>query len=282
MTGRAWLVALLWIFAAGCKRTAEEDLQAGKSARFEQRPGQALEAFRRALDKLDRDGSASAQVLRARALAGAAEVYDVELGDGRRAVEVYRELVRACPESPEAHSGRIRLAALLKDRFDDARGAIQVLNDALARSPPESAELRYRVATLYFSLGDYAQAALEAAEVARRYEASAWVDDALFLQGQALQLKGRPREALAAFEGLAARFPDGALRPLALFEQGRVWAGLGERDRAVGAWLEALKSHPQPDVVRAELDRVRQKVEAERAPALGREEAFRGPGEKGR
>jgi tetratricopeptide (TPR) repeat protein len=282
MTGRAWAAVGLWLLVAGCRRTAEDDLQAGKDARFERQPQQALEAFRRALDRLDRDGSASAQVLRARALAGAAEVYDVELGDGRRAVEVYRELVRACPESPEALAGRIRLAALLKDRFDDARGAIQVLNDALARSPPESAELRYRVATLYFSLGDYAQASLEAAEVARRYEASAWVDDALFLQGQALQLGGKAREALRAFEGLAARFPDGELRPLALFEQGRVLSALGERDRAVAAWLEALRTHPQPDVVRAELDRARQQVDAELPPALGREEAFRGPGEKGR
>jgi len=282
MRGRAALAALLWLLSAGCRRSAEDDLVQGKNARFEQRHAEALESYRRALDKLDRDGSPSAQVLRARALAGAAEVYDVELGDAKRAVEVYRELMRACPESPEALSGRIRLAVLLKDRFDDARGAIQVLNDALARSPPESAELRYRVASLYFTLGDYAQASLEGAEVARRYEASAWVDDALFLQGQALQLRGKPREALAVFEALAARFPDGELRPLSLYEQGRVLSALGERDRAVAAWMEALKAHPQPDVVRAELDRARQGVEAERAPALGREEAFRGHGEKGR
>jgi len=282
MRGKAWLLLLVGLLAGGCKPTAEEELERGKRARFDRHPEQALESFRRALDRLDRDGSPSAQVLRARALAGAAEVYDVELGDARRAAEVYRELIRACPESPEALPGRIRLAAVLRDRLDDARGAIQVLNDALARSPPESAELRYRVATLYFALGDHAQASLEAAEVVRRYEASAWVDDALLLQGQALQLRGRPREALAVFEALAARFPDGELRPHAQFEAGRVWAGLGERDRAVTAWMEALKAHPQPNVVRAELDRVRRMVNAETPPALGREEAFRGPGEKGR
>jgi len=282
MTGRAALAVAAWLLLQGCRPSVEEELQRGKDARFERKPEAALQAFRRALDRLDRDASASAQVLRARALAGAAEVYDVELGDARRAVEVYRELLRACPESPEALAARPRLAALLKDRFGDARGAIQVLNDALARSPPESAELRYQVASLYFTLGDHAQASLEAAEVVRRFEASAWVDDALLLQGQSLQLKGRPREALAAFEALAARFPDGELRPHALYEQGRVLMGLGARDRAVAVWLEALKVHPQPALVRAELDRVRRIVDAETPPALGREEAFRGPGEKGR
>ncbi len=275
-------VALLLLAGgAGCRKSPEAWVQEGQDARFERNPEAALAAYRRALDELERSRSEQAPVLRARALLGAAEVYDLELGDAKRAVEVYRELLRVSPESPEGLPARLRLASLLKDRFGDTRGAIQALNDALARSPPQSAELRYRVATLYFSLGDYAQVELEAAEVVRRYEASEWVDDALFLRAQALQLRGQGAAAEAAFADVAARFAEGGYRPLALFEQGKLLDGRGEMAQAVTVWLEALKSHPQPDVVRAALDRVKDR-RLQEPPPLGREEAFRGPPPKER
>lgn len=279
---RAALACALLLGAAGCRPSPESMLEQAQNARFERKSEAALAAYRRAVDALERSRGAEAQVLRARALLGAAEVYDLELGDARRAVEVYRELLRVSPEAPEALPARLRLATLLKDRFGDTRGAIQALNDALARSPPESAELRYRVATLYFSLGDYAQVEQEAAEVARRYETSAWVDDALFLRAQALQLRGQRQAAAAAFSEVAARFPDGELRALALFEQGKLAEQGGDTPQAVALWLEALKVHPQPELVQAALGRVRERKRAEEPPPLGREEAFRGPARKER
>lgn len=271
----------LLLGGAGCRKSAEALLQEGQDARFERKPEKALEAYRRALDALERSRSPASPVLQARALLGAAEVYDLELGDARRAVEVYRELLRVSPEAPEGLPARLRLAVLLKERFGDTRGAIQALNDALARSPPQSAELRYRVATLYFSLGDYAQVELEAAEVVRRYEASAWVDDALFLRAQALQLRGQHLAAEAAYAEVAARFPEGEHRPLALFEQGTLVEQRGETSAAVALWLEALKTHPQPEVVQAALGRVKER-QRQVTPTPGREEAFRGPPPKER
>jgi outer membrane protein assembly factor BamD (BamD/ComL family) len=83
----------------------------------------------------------------------------------------------------------------------DGRGA-----NPLERNAPESAELTYKVAKLYFELGDYQQVTLEAQRVQARYETSPFVDDAMLLEAQALaMMEGRAPEALRVFERLVER-----------------------------------------------------------------------------
>ena len=106
----------------------------------------------------------------------------IEFTRGRpRRVQLYRELINQCPESKEALEAHVILADILRNHFHDLRGAINELTAAIARNPPQSAELTYQVSKLYFELGDYQQCALEAQQVFTRYETSAFVDDAMFL-----------------------------------------------------------------------------------------------------
>lgn len=247
---------------AGCKRSdAPTRLQKAREKLYAHLPQAALEEYRLALDALDRDESKEAAVYRARALRGAADTYYLELRDFKHAVEVYRELSQLCPEAPETLDGRLHLADILEHQFHDLRGAITELTAALARNPPQSAELSYRVAKLYFELGDYQQCELEAAGVARKFETSPYVDDALLLRGQALaMMDGHRAEALKVFEGLAEKFPDSELQPHALFEAGKLRAEGGEPEKAIETWVEALKRHPDPQVVQAVIARVRRQL----------------------
>lgn len=173
---RAWLVALVALglaLTAGCRRNeVQASLEKAKDAIYAHHPNEALRWYHTALEGLEHDDSAEAQVYRARALRGAGDVYYLELRDSKRAVESYRELIQLCPEAPETLGARLHLADLLRREYHDLRGAIAALNDALARNPPQSAELAYQVASLYFELGDYQQCELEASSVARKYETS--------------------------------------------------------------------------------------------------------------
>lgn len=272
---RAWSLLLLALLA-GCSRSANDHLRAARDAIYEKKSDQALAEYRLALDALERDGSPEAQVLRARALRGAADTYYLELRDFKRAVEVYRELIKECPESPEALDGRIFLSEILRRHFRDYRGAISELKAALARNPPQGAELTYEVARLYFELGDYQQCALEAQELVKRYETSVYVDEALFLRGQALSMmEGRRAEALHAFTELAERYPDTEWAPHAQFELGKILSESGDNERAIAAWVKALRQHPQPEVVQSAIARVRKRVVATTPKKLGdAEEAF--------
>ncbi len=246
----------------GCKKPdAPVHLENAKNALFERNPEMALLEFKAALDLLERDTSPQAQVYRARALRGAADTYFFELRDYKKATQVYRELIQLCPEAPETLDGRIHLASLLRREFHDLRGAIAELTAALARNPPQSAELAYQVATLYFELQDYQQCEIEAAKLARKYETSAFVDDALFLRGQALSMmEGKKLEAQRAFMDLVDKFPDSELKPHSLYELGRLKNDQGENERAIELWVEALKTHPDPRVVQSSIAMVRSRL----------------------
>ena len=267
-------VAFGLLALAGCKEGASAHLDRARDFVFEKKPHDALTEYRLALDAIDKDDSARAQLFRARALRGAADVYYLELRDLGRAVEVYRELISRCPEAPETLEGRIHLADILRTRFHDLRGAIAELTAALGRNPPQSAELAYQVAKLYFELADYKQCELEAAKVAKRYETSAFADDALFLRGQALAMQDtRKVEAMGAFTDLVARFPDSDLQPHALFELGKLQAEANEGEKAIGSWVEALKRHPDPKVVQGQIALLRRRLRNTTPRRVGDESA---------
>jgi tetratricopeptide (TPR) repeat protein len=264
------LLAAVLCLAACKKSGVTAQLDQANQALFAHKPQLALEAYKQALDLLEQDDSKEATVYRARALRGAADTYYLELHDYKRAVEVYRELIQLCPEAPETLDGRLHLADLLEREFHDTRGAITELTSAIARNPPQSAELSYKVATLYFGLGDYQQCEIEASNLAKKFETSPFVDDALLLRGQALaMMDGKKAEALKAFEELAERFPDSELQPHALFEAGKVLAEQGETERAIEKWIASLKKHPDPQVVQTVIARVRQQMRKTTPVAVG-------------
>jgi len=208
--------------------------------------------------------------MRARALRGAADIYFLELRDMRQAVAVYRELIQQCPEARETLEAHVILADILHVHFHDLRGAINELTAAIARNPPQSAELTYQVAKLYFELGDYQQCALEARQVFTRYETSGFADDAMFLRAQALSmLEDRKAEAARAFEDLARASPESELAPHALDELAKLKAEAGEDEKAIEIWVEALRHHPDPAAVQASIRRARRRLASTTPAKIG-------------
>jgi tetratricopeptide (TPR) repeat protein len=249
------------LLAAGCREQPVDHLQRARDAIFEKRPDEALVEYRKAFDALRLDGSPEALVMRARALKGAADVYWLEQRKVKEAVGVYRELVTQCPESPEALEARIILSELLRVHYRDLRGSIDLLTEALKRNPPQGAELQYQVAKLYFELGDYQQCELEARKLSERFTTSPLVDDAIFLQAQALSMmEGKRQEASRAFADLRTRFSESELAGHALFEMGKLKAEAGDYEKAIEVWVETLKTHPEPQLVQDYIARARQRL----------------------
>lgn len=266
----------LGLLGTGCREQPTDHLQRARDAIFEKRPDEALVEYRKAFDMLRLSDSPESKVLRARALKGAADVYWLEQRKVKEAVGVYRELIAQCPESPEALEGRIILAELLRVHYRDLRGAIDQLTAALTRNPPQGAELQYQVAKLYFELADYQQCELEARKLAERFTTSPLVDDALYIQAQALSMmEGKRQEASRAFADLRTRFPDSDLAPRALFEMGKLKAEANDYEKAIEVWVEALKTHPEPKVIQDYITRARRRLTNTTPEAIGeRAKAF--------
>lgn len=245
----------------GCQLTPSDRVQRARDALYAKDPKKALAEFRLALDGLELKHSPEARVLRAVALKGVADTYFLELHDIRQAVGAYKDLIAQCPEAKETLDARITLAGILSDDYHDLRAAITELTAALARNPPQSAELHYDVAKLYFQLADYRQCELESAQLERSFETSAFVDDAMLLQAQAVAMQeGRRRDAEALFEKLATRFPESELAPHAWFELGKLYAEEDRDSEAIDAWVKALAHHPDPALVQGAIARVRRRI----------------------
>ncbi len=252
------------------KNDAPAHLERARTAQFQNKPELAISEYKLVLDTLDRDTSAQGTLYRGRALRGAADLYAFELHDPRRAVEVYRELITLCPEVPETLEGRIHLASLLSQQFHDIPGAIAEYTAALARNPPQSAELAFIIAKLYFEQQNYEQSQLEAKKVANTFVTSPFVDDALFLQGQALSMmETRRPEAQRVFLDLLERFPESDLKAHALVELGRMKAESGDPEGAIALWVEALKTHPTPHAVQQQIALVRRRLRATTPTQIG-------------
>lgn len=269
----AWVLTVGALAVTGCRDKPVDHMQRARDAIFEKRPDEALVEYRKAYDMLLRDESAEALVMRARALKGAADVYWLEQRKVKEAVSVYRQLIQQCPEAPESLEARIILAELLRVHYRDLRGAIDQLTAALHRNPPQSAELQYQVAKLYFELADYPQCELEAKKLPERFAASAYVDDALFLQAQALAMvEGKRQEALRTYADLRTRFPESELAPYALFEMGKLRADAGDNEKAIETWVEALKTHPEPALVQDAIARARRRLANLTPEGIGQKE----------
>ncbi len=267
---RLALVCALMGLLAGCRETPADHLQRARDAVFEKRPDEALVEYRKAFDMLRRDDTPPALVLRARALKGAGDVYWLEQRKVKEAVSVYKELIQQCPESPEALEARIILAELLRVHYRDLRGAIDQLTAALQRNPPQGAELHYQVAKIYFELGDYAQCELESRKLTERFPTSVYVDDALYLQAQAIHMmEGRRQEASKAYADLRTRFPDSELAAHALVEMGKLRADAGENEKAIELWVQALKAHPDPALVQDYITRARRRITSTTPEGVG-------------
>ena len=205
-------------------------------------------------------------------------MYWLELHDVPKAVSVYRELVTQAPDAPETAEAHVVLAGILESQYRDLRGAISEITAALARDPPTAPDLRYQVAKLYFELGDYQQAELEARTLIQKFPASPLADDGWMLVGQSLSMRdGMHGEAMTAYATLVERFPASELVPHALFELGKLRGESGDDAGAIQAWVQALERHPDPQVVQSAIARTRKRIAQTTPRGMGSRAAFQRP-----
>jgi TolA-binding protein len=134
------------------------------------------------------------------------------------------------------------------------------------------------VAKLYFELGDYQQAELEARTLIQKFPASPLVDDGWMLVGQSLSMRdGMHGEAMTAYSTLVERFPTSELVPHALFELGKLRGESGDDAGAIQVWVQALERHPDPQVVQSAIARTRKRIAQTTPRAMGQRAAFQRP-----
>lgn len=274
---RPYLIVGMSLLLAGCQSSLESRLQEARDLMFERRAEEAIVSYRSLLFHLEGKTGPEAQEARIEALSRIGDLSYLERRDFQGAAEAYRELIALSPNSDEAHWAREKLAEIAHRHLGDLPQAI-VHWQALASSGREGAgRFAYLVAKSYFEARDFEQSRSECEAVARAFPDSQWAQDALFLLATTWQFEGKHEEAIEAFERVERTFEGTEIAARAQLEKGRARFALGDPDGALAAYLDALKRHPDPERVQAEIARARRHVaELERMRRGGRRAAFQG------
>jgi tetratricopeptide (TPR) repeat protein len=245
----------------------------GPSARLEQARDLALSGHHRTallearalLLSLGDERSEAQDAARRGALKLAGDLCALHLDDARCAAQEYRELVRRYPTSPESFEARERLGDL-DMRLGDVRGALEAWRDQVAAAPdhPGADAAQLKIARALADRGDYFAARGAAAELQSRWPRSLLAPAAALLSASTYHVAGRHREAIAAYQKVAAQYAGTRQGAEAHFEMGNCLVEMGEDARAVQEFTLALVNHDSPEVVQFAMDH------AERRLAMGK------------
>lgn len=255
-----------------------ERLETARDLILARKPEAALAELRRALAEL---GDAGPDELRLKVLLRAAQVADLHLERGPvgEALAFYRRVTEEFPHTPEAFDAAVRMAEIYRQRLEDDRAAEQHLARVVERFPaqPGVERLLVRASRIALENRRYDQARDHAERLLQVYDHSPHAAEAQTLIAQSFHLEGNHREATAAFEEVAERWPGTPEAARALFEAGNCLGEQGEFGRALARYIESLPEHPDPMSVQRALDRARGKLSALQAMSPGSRAVAFGP-----
>ncbi|HWV37113.1 MAG TPA: tetratricopeptide repeat protein [Vulgatibacter sp.] len=267
------LVTIVGILALGfvlpgCESSVNTRLERARQLSFAGKAQEAAAEYRVLLAYLDEEGdheSERTRAARVESLARYGDLTYLELRDYRSAAEAYRMLIAEEPAHEEAWAAREKLADLSKRFLSDPSEAIAQWQALAESGRPEGERFAYLAAKAYFEQQQYEQARKECAALAERAPGSKWAADALFLLATAWQFEGENAQAVAAFEEVERRWPDSEIASRARFQIGEARLAMDDPEAALASYLEALKRHPDPQRVQAEILRARRRLaEAQR------------------
>jgi tetratricopeptide (TPR) repeat protein len=253
---------------------ASRQLEEANELRHAGKPGAALQVYREVLAELGEGRlSRGNSSLRLRALKYAADVSYLELGDYTGAISYYRRIISLYPGTEDARGSRAAIGDIYVDRFGDRVAAIAQYADIAAGDSKDAPRYQLRVAREYLELKNYTQARTEARILRERWPQSGEADEAQLLTAQAWALEKRTDEALGAFQAAVDRRPRPEIAALALEGQAHLYAQLGKFDKAIELYAQALPNHPNPEAIRTNIEKVRQRREAAKTVTPGDRDA---------
>lgn len=259
-------LALSGLLLAACVGDPAAHLEQARTLTFQRQPREALKQYEEVLSLLSKKDPQKVRPILAAALKGAGDLCYLELRLYPQAIEYYRSLANHFPDAAETLEARSSLSDIYR-RLGDRRAAVAELTALVQAFPsgPDVDRYQYQALKDYFDLGDYNQVIVEARVLQQRYPKSRYAVEAQMMVAEALALQGQRAKAIEAFEQVPRRWPDHELAPQAQVEQAKVWAELGKEERAVDVLVEALKAHPNPRGVQAEIARLRKRLALHRA-----------------
>jgi tetratricopeptide (TPR) repeat protein len=263
----------LALLATACS-SPDRKLEAANALRHQGKQQEALAGYREILGELG-DGTIPRWEtgVRLKALQYAADVSYLDLGDYLGAIGYYRRIVSLYPGTDDAWKARAAIGDIYAQRLGDPRAAITQYAAVAQGDSRDAPRFQLLVARQYLELKNFEQARTEARILRERWPQSPEADDAQLLTAQAWSLEDRPEEALGAFQAAVDRRPRPEIAALALEGAAQIQARAGRFDKAIELYTQAMPGHPNPDALRTNIDKVRERREAAKTVTPGDRDA---------
>jgi tetratricopeptide (TPR) repeat protein len=270
MRGRALALVLVAVSVmVSCLSSSVEDrFNKGMELLFDGRYEDAESHFLTMARQLGREENTTAKTWRAKVLFHAGRIEHLYLNQPRRAVARLREALKLDRDAPFAFDALEEIAFIFYDNLRDYRTAALEFERLVSAFPKKAGieKYQYRIAQCYFMLREFNQARTEARLLVENFKDSPHMASAMLLVANSFYVEGRYQEAADAHQQLLEIRPDIEIESRSRFELGMCYQELGEHSRAEMSYLAALKRHPRPDLVKAQLDSLQHQMRQETSP----------------
>ncbi|MBW1807286.1 MAG: tetratricopeptide repeat protein [Deltaproteobacteria bacterium] len=270
MRGRALALVLVVVSVViGCLSGSVEDrFNKGQELLFDGRYEDAESHFLTMARVLSREGTANDKIWQAKALFHAGRIEHLYLNQPRRAVARLREALKLDRDAPFAFEAIEEIAFIFYDSLRDYRTAALEFERLVSAFPKKAGieKYQYRIAQCYFMLREFNQARTEARLLVENFKDSPHMASAMLLVANSFYVEGRYQEAADAHQQFLEIRPDIEIESRSRFELGMCYQELGEHSRAEMSYLAALKRHPRPDLVKAQLESLQKQMRQETGP----------------
>lgn len=180
---------------------------------------------------------------------------NVRLGSLSQEVDALRTSIPAMPVAPVTPPGVTPEGAASPAPTEPAAPGVQaaapaplppVAPSAAGMSPQKLWDLAYSD----YAAGQWALAIQGFETYLRAFPKSAQSDDAQFYIGEALQLDGKFKEAIAAFEKVTTDYPQGDRVPDAHYKRGVMYSRLNQNDKARESFELVIRTYPDAEASR--------------------------------
>lgn len=187
--------------------------------------------------------------------------YYVELDQQDRALDVFERLVKNYPKSQYAPGDLILVAEIYRGRRQFAKALAEYYRFLqLYPQDEDAAEIRYRMITCLFEVGEYKVMRAQAREFIQKFPDSRYSADCTFWIGETLYLERNYEKARAQFIEYLKKYPDGEMAYKSWLSYARSLEEDDKLTEAIKIYQDLLKRYPENKIIQSRLDSAQKRL----------------------